>query len=230
MKAKVFLICLLAVLYVTADSCLGESTIKCHCFTDRSYNPDDRFAADDYIRVTSFNSLLAKYYDISKRQIVMIKMNEGVAQDDLLISLELAKKTGIDLRKYLGLRRENKSWAEVIVGLSQQETIKKDRILQAVRSGMPAKEAGQMIADEMIAEVFRVEPEKLQTLRKSGLNEKEITLIHILSHTSEIPPEALMKLYKEQGRSWSEIAFNLGIEPNTAGKLILAYPAIEIPE
>ena len=42
----------------------AQSTINCHCFLDRSYDPADKFAADEYILATSFNSLLAKSFDI----------------------------------------------------------------------------------------------------------------------------------------------------------------------
>jgi hypothetical protein len=232
LKANFFLFFLVPVLilFAATGNCLAESTIKCHCFTDRSYNPADRFAADEYILVTSFNSLLSKFYDIPKRQIVMIKMNEGMPQDDLLISLRIARITGIDLRKFLSLHRENKTWEAIITDLSQNEAIKKDEILEAARSGLPAEEAGIMIADEIIAGFFQVKPEKVQALRKSGLSEKEMTLLFILAHVSEVPPEALLEQYKKQGRSWSEIAFNLGFEPKTAGKLILAYPAKQIPK
>lgn len=232
LKTVIFLTFLVSALILSAatGNCLAESTITCHCFTDRSYNPADRFAADDYILATSFNSLLARFYNIPKRQIVMIKMNEGMAQDDLLVSLKIAKITGIDLRKFLSLHSDNKTWAAIISDLSQQEAIKKDEILEAVRSGMAAEEAGVMIADEMMAEFFHIKHEKIQALRKFGLNEKEMTLIFIMSHVSELPPEALLEQYKKQGRSWSEIAFYLGLEPKTAGQLILAYPAKQIPE
>jgi len=232
LQSKIPLFFITIVLFILGPSlhAFAESAIKCHCFTERSYNPADKFASDEYILTTSFNSLLAKYYDIPKRQIVMIKMNEGMAQDDLLVSLKLAKTTGINLRKFLSLHRENKTWASIISGLSQQETIKKDEILEAIMSGMPSEDAGVMVADEMIAEFYKIPAEKIKSLKKSGLNEKEIALLFILAHTSEIQPEALMEQYKIKGRSWSEIANSLGIEPGAAGKLILAYPAKQIPQ
>ena len=219
-----FLLCLGA-----TRNAFAESTITCHCFLDRSYNEADRFASDDYILATSFNSLLSKSFVIPKRQVVMIKMNEGVAQDELLIGLRIAKITGIDIRKFLGLRRENNSWPQIIANLSQQEGIKQDGILEAIRTGLPIAEAGVRIADEMIAEFFQVPPAEIVKFRTSGLNEKEMALLFILAHVSEIQPEALVAQYKTQGRSWSEIAHNLGLEPEAAGKMILAYPDKKIP-
>jgi hypothetical protein len=82
----------------------AESAIECHCLRARTYNPADRFAADDYILATSFNSLLAKAFNISPRKIIMIKMNEGESQEELLISLKLSKITGEDPSRFFRQR------------------------------------------------------------------------------------------------------------------------------
>lgn len=222
-----FSVALLAFISLMAPSqVFAESTIQCHCFTERSYNPADRFAADEYILATSFNSLLAKSYGLPKRQIVMIKMNEGVAQDDLLIGLKVSRDTGVDIRKFLRLRKKGNNWTEIIEDVSKQQAVVEDEILQGVKSGMPLEEAAARIVDEMISKFYGVPADAVKKLGMSGLSEKETALVFILSHVSEIPPEALVKLYREKGRSWSEIAFNLGMEPDQVGKRILAYPAI----
>ena len=159
LKLKISLFIILLILFSSGSAlqAFAESAVQCHCFTKRSYSPADRFAADDYILATSFNSLLARSFDIPKRQVVMIKMNEGMAQDDLLIGLKVSKITGIDIRKFTRLRKENNTWAEIISGLAQQEKIKNDPLLEAVRSGMPAEEAGPRVADEIISARFVTE-------------------------------------------------------------------------
>lgn len=211
--------CLGLVLHASA-----ESAVTCHCFLDRSYNPDDRFASDEYILTTTFNSLLAKSFAIPKRQIVMIKMNEGVAQNELLIGLKISRITGIDIRKFLRLRQEKKTWAEIISSLSKQETIKKDAILEAVKSGMTIEDAGVMVADEMIAEFYGIPLEEIHKLRMSGLDAKEMSLLFILSHAGQKKPEVLAEQYRKQGSSWSEIAYDLGLEPDAVGQLVLSFP------
>ena len=157
-------------------------------------------------------------------------MNEGVAQDDLLTGLKIAKITGIDIRKFVRLHKKNNTWAEIVSGLSQEEKIKNDPLLEAIKSGMPVEEAGIRIADEIIGDFYQIKPDAISKLRMSGLNEKEINLIFILAHAREQQPEVLVEQYKNQGRSWSEIAHNLGVEPDVVGKLIVAYPARQIPE
>ena len=69
-KLKPFLFCMIVMLlfWGPVQNSFAESTINCHCFQDRSFDPGDKFAADDYILATSFNSLLAKSFDITKNR------------------------------------------------------------------------------------------------------------------------------------------------------------------
>jgi hypothetical protein len=208
----------------------AQSPINCHCFKNRYYQPADRFAADDYILATSFNSLLAKSFGISKREIIMLKMQQRVPQDELMIGLKVAKITGGDVNKLLDLRRTDKTWQEIIGGVSQQDKIGSDSLLESIISGMPVDQAGDGIADEIIAQLYTVTAEEINKLRKAGLNEKEIALLFILVHVKDQKQETLLEQRSELGKSWSEIAHDLGIEPTAAGKLILAYPAKQITE
>lgn len=206
------------------------SAIQCHCFTERDYNPAERFAADDYILATSFNSLLARLTGLPKSQVVMIKMKEGLTQNDLLISLLAAKISGQKLQEILDLRRAGTVWQEIIAYLPRQEVVNQNEILKSIQTGTSVDVAGARVADEMISEFYAIPAEEMNTLRMSGLNSREINLTLILNHVSEIQPETLAAQYKKQGRSWSEIAYNLGLSPKETGKLILAYPSKSIPE
>jgi len=214
---------------------LGQRTtalgaISCHCFNEREYNPADRFAADDYILVTSFNSLLAKYFAVPKGQIIMLKMNEGVPEDDLLIGLKVAHTTGEDVNKLLGLRRSGKTWQQVIAGMPQQDKIRSDHMLHEIASGAEVGQAGRGIVDEIISQFYTVPLKEITRLHKAGLSEKEITLVLILVHVRDQKTAPLLKQHNKYNKSWSEIAHNLGIEPAEAGKLIMAYPAKQINE
>ncbi len=213
-----------------AHDSFAESAINCHCFQDRTYNPADKFAADDYILATSFNSLLAKSFSMPKRRIVMLKMKEGVGQDDLLVGLKIANVTGIDLQKLLTLRRDKKfTWSTIISDLADKEHFNKDRLVEAIRSGLSVDEAGAGVADELIADFFKVPAETIQRFRTTGLNEKEMAVLFILAHAGDRKPEALVDLRTKEGKSWSEIANGFNIEPVAAGKLIIQYPAKQIP-
>jgi hypothetical protein len=231
-KLKSLLFCMTYVLlfWGPVQNSYAESTINCHCFQDRSYDPADKFAGDDYILATSFNSLLAKSFDISKKQVVMLKMDEGVSQDDLLVGLKLTKLTGGYLEQLLGLRRAEYTWSQIILGMEQQDPINKDKLAKSIRAGMPVNQAGARVADEMIEEFYNIPAEQVLRFRAYGLSEKEMALVFILAHFKNQKPETFVEQYKKQGSSWSQIAFNLGIEPAAAGKLILAFPAKQISQ
>ena len=158
----------------------------------------------------------------------MLKMDEGVDQDDLLVGLKLTKLTGGYLEQLLGLRRAEYTWSQIILGMEQQDPINKDKLAKAIRSGMPVSEAGAGVADEMIEEFYNTPVEQVKRFRAYGLSEKEMALVFILAHFKNQKPETFVEQYKKQGSSWSQIAFSLGIEPAAAGKLILAYPVKQI--
>lgn len=227
-KTGLFLLALILLTLGPAQNAFAESTINCHCFQSRSYDPTDKFSADDYILATSFNSLLAKSFDISKKQVVMLKMDEGVGQDDLLVGLKITKLSGGYLEQLLGLRRAGYTWSQIISGMEQQEIINNDKLAKGIKSGMPVYEAGARVADEMIEGFYKIPAEEIKRFRAYGLDEKEMVLVFILAHFKNQKPEIFVEQYKKQGSSWSQIAFNLGIEPAAAGKLILAYPAKQI--
>ncbi len=229
-KTTLFFIALVLLLFGLSPNSFAESTINCHCFKERIFNPIDTFSTDGYILATSFNSLLARLYDIPKRQVIFFKMKEKVGHDDLLIGLKISKLTGVPLKQLISLLERKNTWARVLSEIDQQETIANDQLLEAVRSGLPVDEAGDRAGDELIGEFYAVPAEKIGKLRKSGLNEKEMALLFILVHAKDQELEVLMGQHNRQGKSWSEIAHNLGVEPVTAGKLILAYPAKQITE
>lgn len=229
-KTALVFIILALFLVVPGRAISVVSTINCHCFQNRTYNPAEPLAADDYILATSFNSFLARSFGVLKREIVMLKMKEGVGQDDLLVGLQIARTSGIDLRQLLEPRRQGLSWSAIINNLVSDEAIKKSRLLETIEHGISVQEAGVGIADKLIGEFFTVPEATIQQFRQNGLNEKEMTLVLILAHARDQNPAALVRQYTNQGKSWSEIAYNLGIEPAVAGKLILEYPTRLLPE
>jgi hypothetical protein len=229
-RRYLFTVITLLIILVPSFNAFAESTINCHCFQDRSFDPGDRFAADDYILATSFNSLLARSFDISKEQVVRLKMEEKVGQDDLLVGLKLSKITGGYLDQLLGLSGAGYTWSQIINGMEQQSPINNDKLAQDIKSGIPVGAAGDMVADEMISEFYAVPNEDVQRYRAYGLSEKEIGLVLVLAHYKQEEPETFVDQYKKQGSSWSEIAFNMGLEPSAAGKLVLAFPAKQLSE
>jgi hypothetical protein len=203
----------------------AETTSGCHCFKDRTFDPAKKFAADGYILATSFNSLLAKAYDIPKKQIILLKMQGGVDQNDLLIALRIAKLSGTDLQQILLLKDGKHSWQGILAAPDLANRTLSDPLLKKIKTGLTDAEAGKQAADLLLADFFKVSPATVDKLRATGLNEKELALIFILAQAKGSPPSTFATQYQKEGKSWSEIADSLGIEPAAAGKLILNSPS-----
>ena len=208
----------------------AENASGCHCFQERTFNPVDKFATDEYILATSFNSLLSRSFTLPKRDIVMLKMQGGVGQNDLLIALQAAKVSGIELKHLLSFRERKFTWSKILSELLPSEKFKNDPVLPGLQSALSETEAGQKIADQLLVEFFQVPEKVVLDLRASGLNEKEMTLLLVLDRAGKLAPQEGARQHAQEGKSWSEIAHQLGIEPAEAGKLIIDFPASKLME
>ncbi|MFH1020967.1 MAG: hypothetical protein V1782_10230 [Pseudomonadota bacterium] len=142
-----------------------------------------------------------------------------------MITLQAAKVSGTELKHLLGLRERKFPWQKILSELLPAEKFRNDKALKGLQSGIPDTEAGQKIADRLLVEFFHVPEKAVLALRATGLNEKEMALLLILDHAGKLPPHEGARQHAQEGKSWSEIAHQLGIEPADAGKLIMDYPA-----
>lgn len=229
-RNTLFILILFLILTAIPLQSSAESVKGCHCFNNRAFNPAEKFAADDYILATTFNSLLARSFNISKREIVMLKMQGGIQQNDLLIGLHTAKLTGLDMKDVLDLRRQSQSWEDTLLNPQMNEIIKTDKHLQSIQSGKSLIEISSKIANDIIADFYREQVQTIEQLKGKEFNEKEINLIFILGRSSGKKPQDLAEQYTKGEKSWSEIADNLGFEPAQAGKLVMGYPTGKAPD
>ena len=201
----------------------AESATGCHCFRERDYNPSAKFAADEYLLATTFNSLISKYFAIPKREVVMLKMQGGMDENDLLIGHYIAKASGSAPQALLDQRRNNKTWQAILSEPKMASAGKGNPLLAAIKSGIGTRQGGGLVAEKMIADFFAVSPASVAALRADGLDVKEAAVVMLLAQAGKTQPRSLVDLHRKKGQSWSEIAHGLGIEPAAAGKRILDY-------
>ena len=201
----------------------AEMTAGCHCFKHRTYDPEARFAADDYILATSFNSLTANYFSISKKEIVMLKMKSGVQQNDLLIALKLNHDFGADYQPLLKRCKQGGAWQQIISDAKIFPEDSKNELLLMIRAGAPVNDLEREVTNVMIADFYSVPENEVERIRSLGLNEKELALLFLLVRKTPVKAKDLLVKIKDEGRSWSEVAHYLNISPAMAGKLIANY-------
>jgi hypothetical protein len=220
MKSILFLtLCSLCLLTVPSPAA-AKQTGRCHCFRDRVYDPARKFAADDYLLATSFNSLIAATLGISKRQLVMMKMKGGVDPDNLLIALYIANRTKTQLDLLLSIRDNGGSWQSIVNSPALQGKYGTDPVLIALAGGTADHEIGSRVADAMISSHYHARPEKIAELRRQDFSSKEIGLIFALHRLKAVPLEEIVAMSRQKKMSWSEIAHSFQLTPSALGKII----------
>lgn len=199
----------------------AEQTGHCHCFHDRDYNPADKFAADDYLLTSSFNSLIAATLGVSKRQIVMMKMKGGIDPYELLVALYIAHATGSDVDLLLSVRDNGGSWQSIVNTPAIKKSSGTDPVLAALAGGALAKDVNSRIIDAMIQAQYTAAPDSLSVLHSQGFTDKEIGLIFALHNQKNVPVAELIVMSQQKKMSWSEIADSLNLTPSTVSKNIL---------
>jgi hypothetical protein len=219
---KSFLILVLSCLLLTPlDPAIAEKTDNCHCFRERSYDPAQKFAADDYLLTTSFNSLIAATLKVSKRQIVMMKMKGGIDPDDLLIALYIADRTEAPMDALLSIRDNDGSWQSILKSPSLQGSVSTDPVFAKITAGIDDHDIAVLITDAMISWYYNAPPESISTLRSQNISNKELGLIFALNKQTTTPMEEIISMARQKKMSWSEIAHHFNLTPAGVGKTIL---------
>lgn len=226
MKNKKFVVVAYILLFVTqvlAMDIPGSAT-NCHCFQERAYHPEKKFAADSYLLTTSFNSFLAVKLHVSKRQIVMMKMRGAVAPDGLLIALFISQAEGIPLISLLAIRDNGGTWRQ-IVSSGELQAIGKYKLLYhaIISAGDNTSEIAELVTDQMVKEYFAISDLDIISMRRSGANGREIVLAYLLEKFAKSKKTAgeIFSMRSKEQKSWGEITAAFGLTPKETGKLIL---------
>ena len=220
-KLLIFSLCF----FVGSFPCVGwgqpaEMASGCHCFKDRSYDPARKFAADDYILATSFNSMLATFFDISKKQIIMLRMRMGVGGEDLITSLYLGYLFEVDFQNILAQRSKGQTWKQIVIREKLDSGKIDDLVLVDDNENELDEKVARRAAVVIIGKYFSIPSDVIKNYLKTGLSEKELVLVLGLSTKTARPMEYFMELYRERGQSWGQITNSVGILPGDLDDMI----------
>jgi len=220
MTAMKSIVCMLTLflLATTVQYAWSEPVVNCHCFRNRTFNPDDRFAADDYLLTTVFNSLTAGYFGVEKRRIVMLKMKGGAQNDELLIALYIERHTQTDVEELMDMKK-NKTWQQVLEEIPIDESFGKDKVYKLLIEGASETQAAGQITATMLSGMFGIPAENLDEMIEQKFSWRQLSLALILADYTGTDMQSIIALQRKQQLSWSEIAHNFGLEPEQAGKI-----------
>jgi len=187
----------------------ADSAVTCHCFRDRSFDPGRKFSADDYIRASSFNALLAVHFSIPKRMIVMAKMN-GLSEDDLVASLHLSARTGRAREAWLDEKEKAGNWVGIFrrAGVALPAASVDDRSLV------------DGISTALVASHFDVPASQVGRLLDSGLDLRGALLALTLADVTGRKAGAFAYDVLNRKQSWGEIFQRQGRTPEAVAPLI----------
>jgi hypothetical protein len=185
----------------------AESTINCHCFQDRAYDPQRAYAADPYFLATTQNALLANLFGLSKKDVVRAKMG-GANGDSLWVGHYLAKKSGKTLDEVKPFFSTREGWASVV----KQLNINPEQLGPLFVAALDdQKKLATIVVDGQLTENLDVEMLQLQQLRGQGADNQQTVMAVFLGQVSILEPVELFTLVENGQSSWGHLLAEQGL-------------------
>jgi hypothetical protein len=180
---------------------LAKSAISCHCFQDREYDPQRAEAADPYFLATTQNSLLAKLFGLSKKDVVRAKMG-GADGDSLWVGHYLAQKSGRSIDEVDALFTEKDGWRGVV----QQLQITPEQLTPRFMAALDdQQQLAMVVVDAQLLENLKLTPVQLQRLREQGADNHRAIMAVFISQSGQQEPAELFALVAAGQTSWGRL-------------------------
>ena len=179
----------------------AKSAISCHCFQEREYDPRRAEAADPYFLATTQNSLLAKLYGLSKKDVVRAKMS-GADGDSLWVGHYLAQKSGRSISEVDASFAKNGNWRGVV----QQLQISPEQLTPRFMTALDdQKQLATVVVDTQLLENLKLTPLQLQRLREQGADNHRAIMAVFLGQSSQQEPVELFTRVADGQTSWGRL-------------------------
>lgn len=198
------LLVVLSFLYVLPVS--AASTVECHCFQDRQYDPQKSGAADSYFLATTQNSLMATLFGVEKKSLVRAKMS-GHDGRDLWILHYLSDKSGQPLLEIDRIRSTEESWRGVVSKLEIDEGQLDSGSLDLL--GKPIELSSFIVGMYLGAKQLATDS-AIDKLRRQGVSNKELILSVFIANSNKLDPQIIYKRNKN-GESWGKLLHDSGL-------------------
>ncbi len=201
----------LMVLLLLPLQALALPTINCHCFTDRSYDPDRPAAADPYYLASTQNTFFAAVYHTDKKNLVL-KKQKGTTMEDLWVAFWVADKAGANPEVLLQARQDKGFWHEVLppAGISAEQL--GAPFFDALRTEGAGSPLDQLVVDDLLTRFHLLNAVQRGELRQDGASNQEMILAALIGKKTGRSPAQLYKNVKLGPKSWSGILDEARIE------------------
>lgn len=189
-----------------------ESTINCHCFTDRSYDHQNPETVVPYLLATTQNSFLSVAFNTPKFKLVKDLMG-GVPSDQLWISNYFAARFNYDSKSLMLIRQVRGNWSDTLQEAELPKNTLSPSFITALKSA-DDKKLAIAVVDEALTYLMGVDAGQLQELRAAGADNREAILGFFLALRANGNAIDIYKSVESGSTNWGTLAFvnNLQID------------------
>lgn len=202
----------LLVLLLPAAMAHAGPIITCHCFQDRSFNPDKPAAADPYLLATTQNSLLAAIFGLEKRSVVREKMS-GTPGEELWVAHHLAQRGGMPYSLLLATHGRTGSWLGTVTLLGLDTGSLAPRFAALLAEDAGDEPLAAAVVDEIVTTRLGVPPEEVEQIRAMGGANAELILAAYVGRKSD---RSALDVYIEASHERATWGQMLNAAPDTA--------------
>lgn len=186
----------------------AEGTGGCHCFRDRTFDPERPSAADPYILATARSSLLSAVFGPGKSVLVR-KVMSGTAAESLWVAYWAASRSGADAEELLSRRERAGSWPQALAGV---KGLGKE-LDAALAGGASEGELARLAVDRALVSRLGVEPEAIRRLRAAGATPEEVIVASLISIQISAPALPFLVQVKAGKATWGSVLRDCGLAP-----------------
>lgn len=202
------LVTALALLLAAPAAARAEGTGGCHCFRDRTFDPERPSAADPYILATARSSLLSAVYGPGKSVLVR-KVMSGTAAEALWVAYWAASRSGADAEELLSRRERAGSWTQALAGVTG---LGKD-LDAALARGAPEQELARLAVESALVSRLGVDPDAIRRLRAAGATPEEVIVASLVSIQISAPALPFLVQVKAGKATWGGVLRGCGLAP-----------------
>lgn len=191
----------------------AASTIACHCFADRSYDPSRPALADPYFLATTQNSFFAALFNVDKKTVVM-KKQAGSSADDLWVAYWVASRSGLTGEALFAQRGKMASWKDVIATLGLSAKALGEQFAASVTAGAPTNRLAQEIVDDVLVRRRLFGIRDLAVLRKEWASNQEVIITALIAAKTKRSPIQIYRNVKTGLESWGSLLNEAHIQPS----------------
>jgi hypothetical protein len=208
---------LLAATLAAAVPARSDATpsVSCHCYQDRTFDPERPAAADPYILATTRSSLLSAAFAVDKRSLVSAVMT-GTAAEDLWVAQYAGARAGRPAAALLALHQDRGSWAAALAGLPGLD----GRFTAALGAGADSRALAALAVDDVLVTRLHADPAAVKALREAGATPEERILASALAAQLSAPTVPLAINVRAGKASWGEVLRDAGLTPRDMDGLI----------